>query len=174
MGVTVGRVLAFDFGLGHIGVAVGNESLRTAQALDALAAINGIPKFPQQVQDLFLQWQPEYIVVGYPLNMDGSDELMGKRARKFGRRLMSAFKLRVYFKDERLTSTAAREEIFNYQGGYRALMNNKGKGRIDSTSARMILEGFFDSGGRNSDIEYIDPSAFLGKKVIKAAALSKL
>lgn len=164
MGVTVGRVLAFDFGLGHIGVAVGNESLGTAQALEALEAVNGVPKFPQQVEDLFAQWQPDYIVVGYPLNMDGSDEFMGKRARKFGRRLMSAFKVRVYFKDERLTSTAAREEIFNYQGGFRALVKNKGKGRIDSTSARMILEGFFDLGGRDSEIEYSDPAAFLGKK----------
>ena len=161
MAVTIGRVLAFDFGLGHIGVAVGNESLGTAQTLKALLAVNGTPKFPDELKALFKQWQPEYVVVGYPLNMDGTDEEIGLRARKFGHRLMSTFKIRVYFKDERLTSTSAREEIFTYQGGYRALAKNKG--RVDSTAARMILEGFFDLGGRNSDVEFCDPSSFLGK-----------
>lgn len=161
MAVALGRVLAFDFGLGHIGVAVGNESLGTAQALKALEAVNGVPKFPKDLEALFGEWQPEYVVVGFPLNMDGSNEEMGNKARKFGRRLMSAYKIRVYFKDERLTSTAAREEIFEYQGGYRALAKNKG--RVDSTAARLILEGFFDLGGRDSDVEYIDPSSFMGK-----------
>lgn len=161
MAVSLGRVLAFDFGMGHIGVAVGNEDMGTAQGLIALEAVDGVPKFPQKLESLFEQWKPEYVVVGYPLNMDGTDEEMGKRARKFGRRLMSAYKIRVYFKDERLTSTAAREEIFEHQGGYRALL--KHKGRIDSTAARLILEGFFDLGGRDSDVEYCDPASFLGK-----------
>ncbi len=153
-----GRVLAFDFGLNHIGVAVGNETTYSAQPLKALKAQDGKPN-EQELDAIIKEWQPEYLVVGFPLNMDGSDEQMSKRARKFGRRLMSKYELCVYFKDERLSSAAAKEEIFNYQGGYRALVKNKG--RIDATAAKVILEGFFDDGGRAGEFECCDPKDFL-------------
>lgn len=149
-----GRVLAFDFGLNHIGVAVGNESIGSVQALTAIKAQNGIPN-EQQMEAVFKEWQPDYIVVGFPLNMDGSSELMTNRARKFGHRLMSKYRIRVYFKDERLSSVEAKDEIFHHQGGYRALVKNKGK--IDATAAKIILESFFDVGGRNSDCDFSDP-----------------
>lgn len=152
-----GRVLAFDFGMNHIGVAVGNEEIGSAQALTALKARDGIPT-EQEVIALFKEWQPEFIVVGYPINMDGTQEQMGLRARKFGHRLMSKFKVPVYFKDERLTSVAAKDEIFTYQGGYRSLV--KDKGRIDATAAKMILEGFFDVGGRYAEFDYSEPQGY--------------
>lgn len=152
-----GRVLAFDFGVNHIGVAVGNEEIGSAQALTALKARDGIPN-EQEVAALFNEWQPEFIVVGFPINMDGTEELMTKRARKFGHRLMSKFKLPVYFKDERLSSAAAKEEIFNYQGGYRSLVKNKG--RIDATAAKVILEGFFEDGGRSADFACSFPAGY--------------
>lgn len=142
-----GRVLAFDFGVNHIGVAVGNEEIGSAQALKAVKARDGIPN-EVELDALFKEWRPDFLVVGYPMNMDGSEELMGKRARKFGKRLMNKYKLPVYFKDERLSSAAAKEEIFNYQGGYRSLVKNKG--RIDATAAKLILEGFFEVGGRSA------------------------
>lgn len=150
-----GRVLAFDFGINHIGVAVGNEEVGSAQSLNALKAQNGTPN-ENDVAALFKEWRPEYIVVGMPMNMDGTPELMGRRARKFGHRLMSKFKIPVYFKDERLTSTAAKEQIFNYQGGYRALV--KDKGRIDAVAAKLILEGFFDAGGRQASFDVSFPT----------------
>lgn len=152
-----GRVLAFDFGVNHIGVAVGNEEIGSAQALTALKARDGIPN-EQEVAALFAEWQPEFIVVGFPLNMDGSEELMGKRARKFGHRLMSKYKVPVYFKDERLSSAAAKEEIFNYQGGYRSLVKNKG--RIDATAAKVILQGFFEDGGRQAGFDCSFPAGY--------------
>lgn len=150
-----GRVLAFDFGIHHIGVASGNETVGSVQALQSLKANNGIPS-EREVEDLFSEWQPDYIVVGLPVNMDGTaDPQMTPRARKFGHRLMSRYGLRVYFKDERLSSVQAKDEIFSHQGGYRALVRNKG--RIDATAARIILEGFFDMGGRSSECAFSDP-----------------
>lgn len=156
-----GRVLAFDFGINHIGVAVGNEEVGSAQSLNALKANNGTPN-ENDLSKLFSEWKPEYIVVGMPMNMDGTPELIGRRARKFGHRLMSKFLVPVYFKDERLTSTAAKEQIFNYQGGYRALV--KDKGRIDAVAAKLILEGFFDAGGRNASFDVSFPTFAKKKK----------
>lgn len=148
------RVLAFDFGTGNIGVAVGNEETGTAQALRAVRAVNGVPDM-QALTQIVNEWQPDYMVVGYPLNMDGTKEDMSKRAAKFGRKIASAFSLPVYFKDERLSSAEAKDEIFSYGGGYRALVRNKG--RIDAAAAKIILEGFFETGGRFGECTLFEP-----------------
>lgn len=140
-----GRVLAFDFGLNHIGVAVGSDELMTAQGLTALKANNGVPNEPA-LKALFAQWQPEYCVVGLPINMDGSAEFMTARATKFAQRLAQDFIVPVYLKDERLSSVEAKAEIFEHHGGYRTLVKHKGK--VDATAAKIILESFFDEGGR--------------------------
>ena len=72
--------------------------------------------------------------------MDGSEQEMTFKARKFGNRLKEKYKKEVVFIDERLTSASAKEEIFG-RGGFRALA--KDKGAIDSLSAVTILEQYF-------------------------------
>lgn len=134
-------VLSFDFGLGHIGVAVGNEQLETASPLKALRAKDGIPD--QAALDMLMrQWQPKVAVVGLPLNMDGSEQEMTHRARRFGNRLHEKYGVIPVFVDERLTSAQVKEEIFQ-QGGFKALASDKG--RIDSAAACAILEQYWNS-----------------------------
>ncbi|HAW77355.1 MAG TPA: Holliday junction resolvase RuvX, partial [Alteromonas australica] len=79
-------VLAFDFGTKSIGVAVGQEVTGTASPLAALKARDGIPDW-QQIAALYEEWQPHLVVVGLPLNMDGSEQEMTQRAKKFANRL---------------------------------------------------------------------------------------
>lgn len=130
-------VLAFDFGTRSIGVAVGNDITKSARPLSAIKAIDGIPN-EQMLDKVIKEWQPGYIVVGLPLNMDGTDEEVGFKAKKFGNRLAAKYKLKVCFKDERLTTVAAKEEIFANQG-YRGLQ----KSMVDCVSAALILEAYF-------------------------------
>ena len=151
---TAGRALAFDFGINHIGIAVGNEDLGTAEAVGAIKAIDGIPH-EGQLQALLKEWRPEFLVVGLPLNMDGTEQEMTKRAHKFARRLMSKFALSVYLQDERLSSVAAKDEIFSQHGGYRTLVKHKDK--IDAQAAKIILESFWDEGGRSGATNCLDP-----------------
>ncbi len=132
------RILGFDFGTGHIGCAVGNTVLGTANSIGAIKAKDGIPD-KAEIAKLFSTWQPEFIVVGLPLNMDGTEQLMTKRARKFGNRLANEYRLKVVFVDERLSSASAKEEIFA-RGGFKALKN--GKEQIDALSAQEILEQY--------------------------------
>ena len=132
-------VLAFDFGLGHIGVASGNDRLKTASPVKALKAKDGIPN-ESEVLALIKEWQPKVFVVGLPLNMDGSFQPLTYKAKKFGNRLSQNYKIKVVFVDERLTSCEAKDEIFR-QGGFRALA--KDKGRVDCASAAAILEQCF-------------------------------
>ncbi|NLK84412.1 MAG: Holliday junction resolvase RuvX [Aeromonadales bacterium] len=132
-------ILAFDFGTHHIGVASGNTALKTASSQKSILAKDGIPD-PVSLKKLVDEWKPSLFVVGLPFNMDGTEQLMTKRARKFGHRLEQTFKIKVEFVDERLTSASAKDEIFE-RGGFRALA--KDKGAIDSLSAQTILEQYF-------------------------------
>ncbi len=135
-------VLGFDFGTHSIGVCSGNPDTGTVSPLPALKARDGIPD-RQALRRLMEEWQPRVCVVGLPLNMDGSEQEMTRRARKFGNRLANDFRVKVAFEDERLTSAEAKAGIFE-KGGFRALRD--GKGRIDSASACLILEQYFEGG----------------------------
>ncbi len=130
-------LLAFDFGTKSIGVAVGQALTGSARALPALKAQDGIPDWGQ-IEALLQEWQPAALVVGLPLNMDGTEQPLTTRARKFASRLHGRFGVQVELQDERLSSVAARADLFE-RGGYRALS----KGRVDSQSAVIILEDWF-------------------------------
>ena len=98
-------MLAFDFGLRQIGVAVGNRETGTSQPLTTLRARDGIPDWAQ-VGTLLAEWQPGQLIVGQPLNMDGSESELSRLASKFGRRLEGRFGLPVQYMDERLRYAA--------------------------------------------------------------------
>lgn len=131
-------VLAFDFGTKSIGCAVGQSITRTAQALPAFKAQDGIPNW-DAIEKCLNEWRPDLVVVGLPLNMDGTEQELTARARKFANRLNGRFGVQVELQDERLTTTEARAEIFE-RGGYKAL----NKSKVDGISACLILESWFE------------------------------
>ena len=121
-------VLAFDFGLKRIGVAVGEPELRTAHPLPALSGFD-------QIQSLITQWKPACLVVGLPLAVSGEAHAMTRQAQDFARRLERRFKLPVTRVDERFSSVEAEARL----RGTRAR-----KGEIDSVAAQLLLEQYFD------------------------------
>ncbi|WP_373091458.1 Holliday junction resolvase RuvX [Zhongshania sp.] len=129
-------LIGFDFGLRWIGCAVGQTLTGTASPQGAVTAKDGIPRW-EDIDDLFARWQPNAIVVGLPLNMDGSKSEMSHRARKFGNRLHGRFGLPVHFADERLSSFEAKGDIIADSGS----RDFKGQG-VDSRSAVIILESW--------------------------------
>lgn len=133
------QIIAFDFGLARIGVAVGQSITQTANPLDTLKAKDGKPNW-DLVAQLLKQWQPNKVIVGEPFNMDGTDQEITERARKFANQIHGRFGVQVEMLDERLTSAAAREELFEF-GGYQKLK----KSQIDSIAAALILESWFAS-----------------------------
>ena len=132
-------ILAFDFGLNSIGCAVGQSITGTAQPLAAFKAQDGIPNW-EAIGTLLKEWQPDLLVVGLPLNMDGSEQPLTQRAKKFANRLHGRFQLQVTLHDERLTTVEARSEIFS-RGGFKALKKDK----VDSISACLLLESWFET-----------------------------
>jgi len=132
-------VIGFDFGKKYIGVAVGQEITGSASPLGSIKANDGIPHW-DALGAYLTQWQPDMIIVGLPLNMDGSEQQLTLDAKKFGKRIAGRYGYTVVFQDERLTTADAKERLF-VQGGYRNLKKDK----IDAVSAALIIESFFSS-----------------------------
>lgn len=130
---TSATLLAFDYGLRQIGVAVGNRVMGTGQALTVLRARDGVPDW-KVIEGLLEEWQPGLLIVGDPLNMDGSVSPLAERARKFARRLHGRFGLPVAMADERLSSFEAKQDQRErgHRGDYRAVP-------VDSHAAELIL-----------------------------------
>lgn len=129
-------VLGFDYGLRQIGVAVGQMVTKQARELCVLKARDGIPSW-EQIQTLLKKWQPDVLVVGLPLNMDGSKSEMSERAEKFARRLMGRFNIPVYMHDERLSSFEAKE-AYKQQG----IKQDYHDSPVDALAAALVLEAW--------------------------------
>jgi len=130
-------LIAFDFGMKRIGVAIGQTVTQTARPLDTILAKQGEPNW-HAMTNLLKKWLPDALVVGIPLNMDGTDQPITQLARQFANALRERYQLPVHEIDERLTTKDARERLFN-QGGYKALQD----GQVDRIAAQLILQNWF-------------------------------
>jgi len=149
------RILGLDFGLKRIGVAVGNTDTRTAQALSTVAARDGVPDWPQlhkQIQS----WLPGLLVVGLPVNMNGSEGAMAKRARAFGRKAGGRFGLQVVFVDERLTTRAAEQLLQTSAAAGSRRPARQRAGKRDGLAAELIVLAYLgeqaESAGQRADV----------------------
>jgi putative Holliday junction resolvase len=137
--ITHNILLGFDFGLKRIGVAVGQTVTATANHLVTLNANQGEPEW-NAVTKLIKTWQPDGLVVGIPLNMDGTEQPLSQLARQFARQLQERFNLPIYEMDERLSTKEARARLFA-EGGFKALQN----GQVDRIAAQLILQNWLTS-----------------------------
>jgi len=103
-------LLAFDYGEKHIGVAVGQTLTGTANPLETIRVTRTSPDW-SAISRIVKTWQPNALVVGLPLNMDGSEQTVSRRARRFGDQLLGRFQLPVHLVDERLTTREARDRL---------------------------------------------------------------
>ena len=123
-------ILAFDFGMKRIGVAIGQKITQHARPLTTIPATDGIPKW-SDIKALITKWQVNQLIVGLPLNLDGSDQEITLAAKKFSRRLRAKFNLPVALVDERYSTKHARSST-NF--------HRDEKAKIDSCAAAVILE----------------------------------
>ncbi|WP_439509680.1 Holliday junction resolvase RuvX [Marinimicrobium koreense] len=132
------QLLGFDYGLKNIGAATGQTLTGTATPQPPLRARDGVPDW-SEVEALLREWQPELVLVGLPLNMDGTESELSARARKFANRIHGRFGVAVEMVDERLSSFEAKGEVMA-RGGSR----DYGKNPVDSIAARLIVETYLN------------------------------
>lgn len=133
-----GIIVAFDFGLKRIGVAVGQTVTRTANPEGMVPADNGEPRW-DLLEQIIRTWRPKALVVGIPLNMDGTEQPITLRARAFMAQLQERIQLPVFGVDERLTTVEARARLFE-AGGYKAIQ----KSSVDAMAAKILLEAWLE------------------------------
>ena len=130
--------LGFDYGTKRIGVAVGNTVSGSATALDTIAVKNEQPDW-LHITRLIEEWQPDALIVGWPIQMDESDNPVTPKAKRFGNRLHGRYQIMVHHVDERLSTHMALSEI--REAGYNS---QRSRGLVDSYAAREILQTFLN------------------------------
>jgi len=138
-----GRVLGLDVGARRIGVAQSDPLGITAQAKGFIEQ-KGAASF-QEIANWVSRERVIRVVVGLPLNMNGSQGPQADGALKFKEGLQSLLKIPVETWDERLTTRQAESVLIEAN-----VSRNKRKGKVDALSAQMILQSYLDAHRRNA------------------------
>ena len=124
------QILAIDFGLKKVGLAIGNTLTKTSMPISTI--------FYKSKQELFnllekhvIEWKPEFIIIGNPLNMDQTESEMSKLAEKFSTQFSKKFNLAVELVDERLSSFEAKEFTKD--------------DNLDAMAAKLILDSWMNN-----------------------------
>ena len=119
-------LLCFDCGKKRIGAAVGQTITATATELEIIKSKNNKPDW-DSISRLIKEWSPDRIIVGKPLQLDGTPQEMTEIAERFSRQLEGRYQLPVEMIDEPLSSYEARQDL-------------KSTYKLDAVAARLILE----------------------------------
>lgn len=130
--------LAFDYGEKRIGTAVGDTLTGTARPLATLTG--GL----DAALKLVAEWRPKALVVGLPLNEDGSEQRITTLTRRFATELEARSQLAVHFSDERYSSRAA-DDLLREARASGAMARRVKKGDRDGLAAKIFLEQFLQS-----------------------------
>jgi putative pre-16S rRNA nuclease len=134
-------IVAFDFGLRRIGVAVGQDVSGSASPLGVISNGNKGPDF-DKIAALIREWRPNRLIVGLPLNIDGSAGDLEPTIRKFVAAL-GRFELPIHRVDERYSSQEAEQILINARkAGSQGRIR---KEHIDSAAAVLIAERYLKS-----------------------------
>ena len=149
------RTLAIDHGGKRIGLALSDEGGRFATPLDVIAndgsAAGSILKI---IRDEGVQ----RIVIGLPLNMDGTLGGSAKPVLAFARQLAEASKIEPIFVDERLSSFAAEQQLIDHKRAGGKMTRQMKKERLDALAAASFLRAFLDG-----ELAPIDPKSVTRK-----------
>ncbi len=126
-----GIVIAFDYGLARIGVAVGNSVSCTARPLYVISWKTAKQKWAEVTQVL-KDWLPAVVVVGVPRHKDGNPNSLTQECKNFAAEISRRFKIYTVETDERYSSVEAR-----------SYMESDGEEPDDDIAAQVILEQWF-------------------------------
>ena len=131
-------VMAFDYGLRNIGIAIGQNITKSASTFYAIKAKEGVPDWIK-LDSIIEEWEPGLFIVGDPFNMDGTKSEFQKKIAKFSKELKKRYEIELQMMDERLTTKEAKERIEDKPDGIKVSANKH------SISAQIILEDWFRS-----------------------------
>ena len=128
------QILAFDFGTHHIGVAVGQTVTKTSSPLVVLNVAREGKEIWNTISTLIDEWKPDQLLVGKPLNMDGTPSEMMKKVDPFFNKLQKISNIPCELVDERLTSFEAKQLI----------QTQSKNDRVDDLAAKIFLDNWIE------------------------------
>lgn len=138
------RLMGLDVGEKTVGIALSDPLGWTAQALTTLRRRN-LEQDLKALEELINSYEVEELVIGLPLNMNGSEGPAAEKARAFGTALQEATGLSIIYQDERLSTVAAQRVLL--EGDVSRAGRKKA---IDKVAAAYILQGYLDFMAQNS------------------------
>ncbi len=133
------RILGIDYGDVRTGLAISDPTGTLASGLGTLKAYSD-ERLLEEISPYITQYQPSEIVLGLPINMNGSRGDRAVKAEQFAEKLRERFSLEVILLDERCTTMLAHN-ILNTTD----TRGKKRKGVVDTLSAEIILQNYLDS-----------------------------
>ena len=135
------RIMGLDYGTKTVGVAISDEMMITAQPVETIVRerANKLRKTYQRIEELISQNDVEKIVIGKPLNMNGTEGEMVQLMREFSQELSRRTGLEIIEVDERLTTFEA-DRILKETG----VAISGRKEHIDKMAAAIILQTYLD------------------------------
>ena len=133
------RLLGIDYGRKRLGLALSDEGGVLASPLPVYRRSGALADDIAFLRRLVKEWSVGMIVIGLPLNMDGSTGEMAEEVTRFAARIEGEIGLPIVPIDERLTSVEAERALI--EGG---ISRRKRKGLRDSLAAVLILQGYLD------------------------------
>ncbi|MDA7701307.1 Holliday junction resolvase RuvX [Gammaproteobacteria bacterium] len=126
------QIVAFDFGTKKIGIAVGQTQTMTSSPLDIVFSKNNKINW-DGIMTILEEWKPGLILVGKPLNMDGTDSDIMEKVDIFYKKLEKLTKVKCEYVDERLTSFEARQNLGELKTDL-----------IDAHAAKILIDNWFN------------------------------
>ncbi|EFM24610.1 MULTISPECIES: Holliday junction resolvase RuvX [Peptoniphilus] len=139
------RFLGLDVGDKYIGVSISDTTCTIASNLVTIRRTSN-DKAYEEIEGILNDYNIGTVVVGVPINMDGSDTVMSKRIRKFARKLTPKFGVEVIFQDERFTSIEAERTLIQSN-----VRRENRKKYIDQLAASIILQTYIDRMNNDND-----------------------
>ncbi len=134
------RILAIDYGDSRVGIAITDPLNITAQGLETIHSNGNDKVVLKRLEEIFSEYEIDTIVIGNPVNMDGTESTRVEITNKFIEKLKCKFgKIKIYKIDERLTTVAAHKTM-----NFLDVNKHKKRGIVDTISAQYILEMYLN------------------------------
>jgi putative Holliday junction resolvase len=146
------RTLAIDLGTRRVGLALSDEGGRFATPLEVLS-VSDPDLAIEPISRLTLREGVQRIIVGLPLNMDGSVGPQARTTIDWSRRLSNAVAAPILFVDERLSSFDAEQQLIDRKRGGEKLTRKRKKEQLDALAAASFLQAYLDG-----KLKPIDPA----------------
>tara|TARA_B100000575_G_scaffold248395_1_gene214279 strand:- start:1259 stop:1651 length:393 start_codon:yes stop_codon:yes gene_type:complete len=126
------QIVAFDYGTKKIGVAVGQTETYTSSPLQIIYNEHDKTNW-NEISILINEWNPDLILVGMPMNMDGTESDIMKRVDNFFKKLEKVSNIECEYIDERLTTFEAKE-----------ILGESKVAEVDAHAAKILIDNWFE------------------------------